>query len=154
MLGHRIRAGPCDSLASIDELLKHVAEWGRSDSRITAVILVGSQARGTATATSDVDLVILTDDPLGLLGQNDWAQSLGSVLRWKDEDWGAVRSRRVWYADGLEVDFGFALPAWLAEPLDVGTRNVVQRGYRMVFDPTGTVASRLHHALAAGAETP
>ena len=141
-------------MESIDDFLKHVAEWGRSDSRITAVILVGSQARGTATAASDVDLVILTDDPPGLLGQHEWARSLGSVQCWQDEDWGAVRSRRVWYADGLEVDFGFALPAWLAEPIDAGTRNVVQQGFRVVYDPTGTIASRLRRALGGEAERP
>jgi predicted nucleotidyltransferase len=144
----------CEFVASVDELLNWIADWGRSDSRITAVILVGSHARGAATPTSDVDLVILTDDPPRLLGEHEWARSLGSVRRWQDEDWGVVRSRRVWYADGLEVEFGFALPAWLAEPLDEGTRNVVQRGFRVVYDPTGTVASRLHRALDGEAERP
>ena len=144
----------CDFVATVDGLLNRVAAWGRSDSRISAVMLAGSHARGTATSASDVDLVIITDNAPEFLADHGWARSLGIVQRWQDEDWGAVRSRRVWYADGLEVEFGFALPAWLAEPLDEGTRSVMRRGFRVVYDPRGTVASRLRRALDGEAETP
>ncbi|MCX6025227.1 MAG: nucleotidyltransferase domain-containing protein [Chloroflexi bacterium] len=141
-------------MASVDGFLNGVADWGRADSHINAVILVGSQARGTATPTSDVDLVIITDNAPELLAEHEWARSFGILERWQEEEWGAVRSRRVWYADGLEVEFGFAPPAWLSEPLDEGTRMVVQPGFRVVYDPTGTVASRLRHALGSDAERP
>jgi hypothetical protein len=45
-----------------------------------------------------------------------------------------VTSLRVRYADGLEVEFGFAAPDWAAAPLDAGTRRVLEGGVRVVFD--------------------
>jgi len=72
-------------VVSVDGFLNCVADWGRSDSRITAVILIGSQARRTATPTSDVDLVIITDNAPALLAEHDWARSFGAVQRWQAE---------------------------------------------------------------------
>jgi hypothetical protein len=41
---------------------------------------------------------------------------------------------RAWFADGLEVEFGFTTPDWAAAPLDEGTRRVVRDGLRVLFD--------------------
>ncbi len=43
---------------------------------VVAVGLVGSYARDTAGPTSDVDLVVLTDDPAAMLGSGDWFRLL------------------------------------------------------------------------------
>jgi hypothetical protein len=50
------------------------------------------------------------------------------------EDWGRVTSLRVWYADGLEVEFGIADRSWASAPLDVGTRRVIEDGLVVLFD--------------------
>jgi len=42
----------------------------------------------------------------------------------------------------------------MTEPLDEGTRMVVQPGFRVLYDPPGTLASRLRRALGSDAETP
>jgi hypothetical protein len=44
-----------------------------------------------------------------------------------------VTSLRVWYADGPEVEFGFATPGWMASPLDDGTRKVLEDGFRVLY---------------------
>jgi hypothetical protein len=45
-----------------------------------------------------------------------------------------VTSLRVWYADGLEVEFGIADRDWASAPLDAGTRRVLEEGLVVLFD--------------------
>jgi hypothetical protein len=52
------------------------------------------------------------------------------------EAWGRVTSLRVWYEDGLEVEFSLATPDWATSP-DDGTRRVVSDGLRVLWDPNG-----------------
>jgi predicted nucleotidyltransferase len=111
------------------------------------VILVGSQARGTARPDSDVDLVVVTETPADLVTDPGWTEYFGAVERQAGEDWGAVRSLRLWYRDGPEVEFGIAAPEWLAEPLDPGTRDVLRAGYRMLYDRAGDLEAALQAAL-------
>ena len=113
---------------------------------VLAVILVGSHARGAARPDSDVDLVILTPEQPAWFRDTTWAAGLGAVVRMSEEDWGAVRSLRVWYADGNEVEFGFAAPSWLDSPLDAGTGRVLDDGYRILHDPSGRAEARLREA--------
>jgi predicted nucleotidyltransferase len=137
-------------MAGIEEFLKRAAEWAQSEIRVDALLLVGSHARGGATASSDVDLVILTESRAPLLRERGWAIAFGTVERLVEEDWGAVRSLRVRYANGLEVEFGLAGPDWLAEPLDPGTAEVVRRGYRLLFDRRGSLTIRLRNLVGPG----
>ena len=48
----------------MEELLNNLREWGLHERAILGIALVGSPARGMARPESDVDLVILLDDPL------------------------------------------------------------------------------------------
>ncbi len=47
----------------ISSFLTQVSDWAARQPDILALALVGSHARGAATETSDVDLVILAQDP-------------------------------------------------------------------------------------------
>jgi predicted nucleotidyltransferase len=69
-----------------------------------AVALVGSHAAGRARPDSDVDLVVLVDDPGHLLGDRSWVGDLGGVAETTIEEWGAGVSRRVRCAAGLKVE--------------------------------------------------
>jgi predicted nucleotidyltransferase len=124
---------------SPEDLLTRVKQWASAQPDITAVLLVGSYARGTAHADSDVDLVILTTNPQRYLDSVSFAEHFGSVSKGQTEDWGRVTSQRVWFHDGLEAEFGFALPDWAARPLDAGTRDVVSNGVKIIFDRDGSL---------------
>jgi len=137
-------------MAGIEEFLKRATEWAQSDLRVDALLLVGSHARGEATASSDVDLVIITESRAPLLRERGWAIAFGTIERSVEEDWGAVRGLRVWFENGLEVEFGLAEPDWLAEPLDPGTAEVVRRGYRLLFDRSGSLTIRLRNLVGPG----
>ncbi|MBI5652390.1 MAG: nucleotidyltransferase domain-containing protein [Chloroflexi bacterium] len=114
--------------------LSHLKTWSQQQPDITGVLLVGSHARGTARADSDVDLIILTTQPQRYLDSITFAEEFGAIAKWQTKDWGRVISRHVWYRDGLEVEFGITLSDWAEQPLDEGTHRVIANGMKIIFD--------------------
>jgi len=124
----------------VAQLIQDVGTWAEARPDVLGVALVGSYARQEARADSDVDLVIVCELPSAYLENTAWIGVFGRPMRIEREDWGRVQAVRVWYADGLEVEFGIADGAWAAAPLDEGTRRVAQNGLRIVFDRGGAFA--------------
>jgi predicted nucleotidyltransferase len=127
---------------TVARLLEQITAWFQERSGVAAIALVGSHARGAARPDSDIDLVILVDDPQVYVHEQGWlsflvADVLNDVaIASQDEDYGPLWSRRVFLASGHEVEFGFARPSWAAtEPLDAGTREVVRDGCQALYDP-------------------
>ena len=138
-------------MPEIGWLLDTLSTWGSSREDIVAIALVGSYARGAARPESDVDLIILAEDPDAYLSHPEWVGQFGEALRAAHEDWGRVQSLRVLHRGGPEVEFGFALPDWAGTaPVDEGTRRVVADGLRIIFDRHGRLAA-LARAVAASA---
>jgi uncharacterized protein len=122
--------------------LGELAAWAAGRSDIVAVALVGSYARGTPQPDSDVDVVILTNDPRRYLDDTAWITHFGEARSPEHEDYNMVQSLRVTYSDGLEVEFGLTVPEWAGtEGLDAGTREVVADGCRIIFDRHGVLAA-------------
>jgi predicted nucleotidyltransferase len=121
----------------IEGFLARVKRWAEERPDIKGVLLVGSHARGAARPDSDVDLIILTVSPQRYLDSISFAGHFGSVLRWEKEDWGRVKSLRVWYQGGLEVEYGIAQPDWASQPLDSGTLQVISEEIQIVYDRDG-----------------
>lgn len=84
---------PASSLARFFSVL---TAWAATERSIQGVALVGSYARGTATETSDVDLVILADDPQAFLRDRSWVDRFGNAVGQSIEDYGNVVSLRVY----------------------------------------------------------
>ena len=119
---------------NVESFLRAVVAWAEELADVRAVALVGSRARHSATETSDVDLVILLHDPSSYWHDTTWTGRFGLVSRHRLEHYGRVTSVRVWYVDGLEVEFGLTDESWAALPLDEGTRRVVADGIRVLFE--------------------
>ncbi len=119
------------------ELISRFKAWVQTQPHILGAALVGSYARGTARKDSDVDFVIVTDQPKSF--ENDeWLQHFGDVSKITLEDYGLVQSRRVFYGNGVEVEFGITTPAWLnTKPIDAGTKEVLDAGYKLIDDKVG-----------------
>jgi predicted nucleotidyltransferase len=115
--------------------------WASDRSDVQAIALVGSYARGEARDDSDIDLVILTDEPQKYLDDIQWTERFGSVEKHQTEDYGKLISIRVWYQDGTEVEYGITTPDWAAIPLDAGTREVILGGMIVLFE-RGILLSR------------
>ncbi len=118
----------------VRKFLEHFTAWARDRCDILAVALVGSYARGAARSDSDIDLVIITTNRAQYLSDIRWTARFGEPARNQTEDYGLVTSLRVWYSDGLEVEYGFTDERWVALPLDKGTRQVIADGMQVLFE--------------------
>src|SRR5262245_19197022 len=136
----------------MEKLASDLRDWGLRESAILGIALVGSHARGTARPESYVGLVILLNNSAALANDIDWMNRFGDVQYMSDEDGGLVQSKRVHYADGREVEFGFTTSEWAAtEPCDAGTLAVARNGFRVVYDPKGLLRNL---AIAAKPDRP
>ena len=122
------------SADQVTPFLREVTRWAAARADLLALALVGSHARGAATETSDVDLVLITTDPQRYLRDTRWLQRFGEIIKHQYEDYGLVTSIRVWYRRGLEVEYGITDARWAAMPLDAGTRRVIADGMRVLFE--------------------
>jgi len=125
----------------INKFFQNVTRWSAAQVDILALALVGSHARGTASDTSDIDLVFITLDPQIYLNNFDWVEQFGKIAKTQIESYGLVTSIRVWYCDGLEVEYGFTDKSWVAEPLDAGTCQVIHDGLRILFERNNILSS-------------
>jgi predicted nucleotidyltransferase len=125
-------SSPQVSTELLETFLARVRRWAEGRPDIAAILLVGSWARGQATPESDVDLVILAQEPGRLLADRGWLEEFGEVRAVREQDWGRVRSLRVFHGSGLEVEYGLTDERWLAEPLDHGTQAVLAGGVTIV----------------------
>ena len=135
-------AGDAAVVASLIEKLRCWAEL-RAD--IRGLVLVGSHARGTARADSDIDLVLVFSDPLPYTRDTDWLSTFGEVVRFSLEDWGKVQSIRVFYRNGSEVEFGITSLDWIAVPVDDGTAGVHRSGHSVLLDREGLVEAAVRN---------
>jgi predicted nucleotidyltransferase len=127
---------------SIETFVIALEEWAAQQPGILAVAIVGSHARGTARQDSDVDVIAIVDDLELYLKTSEWLDHFGRVRSISDENWGLLRSKRVRYAGGMEVEFGITVRKWAAtDPVDPGTQEVVAGGMRVLYDPEALLES-------------
>lgn len=130
----------------MEALLELLARWARRRPDIRALALVGSRARGAPRPGSDVDLVLLTDEPALYTDAEGWVRELGGAGVVKTDSWGVLTERRFVLPSGLEVEVDVGPPSWAAvAPLDEGTRRVAAGGLRALHDPDGLLARLIAH---------
>ena len=123
--------------------LNAFTSWASTQADILAVALVGSFARDAATETSDVDLVLLVNDPRKYVENTSWLKQFGLIEKRCTEDYGNVISLRVWYDGGHEVEYGLTTRDWVQLPLDEGTRRVIEDGMRVLLDREALLSPHL-----------
>jgi streptomycin adenylyltransferase len=122
-------------------VLVMTARWASRHRDISALGLAGSWARGAERMSSDVDLVVLTTSPDSYIQSEEWLSDFGDPPVVRTQEWGVLTERRVRLDSGLEIEFGFTMPAWAAvAPVDAGTRRVVSDGMRPLYDPMDSLA--------------
>lgn len=122
--------------AKVVTFLNEVRTWAAKRSDISAVALAGSHAHGRARPDSDIDIVILSDNPDPLRTPN-WLTELGAVTHVHSENWGVLTSHRAHYLGDGEVEVGVTSTSWADIPIDPGTFRVVSDGVVLVYDPRG-----------------
>jgi predicted nucleotidyltransferase len=124
----------------VDALVAAFTAWVETRDDVVGAALIGSHARSEARAGSDVDLLIVTTAPRRYLEDHEWVTAFGSPEEIALEEWGAVTSLRVRFQRGPEVELGVTSPEWLGtDPVDPGTARVVRDGFRVLWDPDGSL---------------
>ena len=136
--------------AKVSAFLETFSRWAGSQPDVTAIVLVGSYARGTASEGSDVDLVILTSDVHRYFRDRSWVSLFGEVAEYREEDYGRLTSLRAFYGGGLEVEYGFSTPDWATVPIDAGTLRVVKDGVKVLHDPQGIIGGMQREIESSG----
>ena len=72
--------------------------------------------------------MILAEQPRKYLEDIIWAEQFGEIEKYQVEEYGKLTSLRVWYRNGHEVEYGLTTLDWAAQPLDVGTEQVISDG--------------------------
>ena len=133
-----------------------VADWAREREDVQALVVVGSQARSDVPADrwSDLDLILLVDNPEPYAEESSWVAEFGRpVLTFLEGTPVGQRERRVLYETGEDVDFPL-FPVTALELLEKSENaaHLLARGYRVLLDRVG-LEERLAR-VAAAAEHP
>jgi aminoglycoside 6-adenylyltransferase len=126
----------------VELLVAAVADWAADRDDVRAAVLVGSQARADLPADrwSDLDLLLVVDDPAPFLEDATWVADFGeSTLTFLEPTAvGGRVERRVLYSDGQDVDFAIVSVADVQQLLaDPAAAGVIRRGYRSLYDEIG-----------------
>ena len=130
-------------MKTIQTFMDKVTHWAESQAEIMGLALVGSYARNEARVDSDIDLVLVTSHPQHFTNDPAWIKNFGLVKSYAVEDWGLVTSLRVYYENGLEVEYGVTSSEWVNIPIDAGTRKVISDGMQILVDKRGLLRQAL-----------
>lgn len=73
-----------------DDFLNILKEFAENTSYIESVIIVGSYARGTNKANSDLDIIIITSNKTEMVENQDFIQKFGEIDK-KQTDFLAIK---------------------------------------------------------------
>jgi hypothetical protein len=143
--------------AEANAIVSAVTAWAIERGDICAMALVGSWARGNPRQGSDIDLLLLSDRAHEYRRCRKWLAEVdfgGAGYRLQSSRsaiYGVVWSRHINLLPAAEVELTFAECSWAkTDPIDGGTRDVVQNAFRIIFDKAGILA-RLVDAAVSGA---
>jgi len=118
-----------------------VTDWALERPDIRAAFVVGSRARTDTPADrwSDLDVVLVVDDPEPYAQSAAWVSEFGTpVLTFLDETPVGQRERRVLYETGEDVDLPLFPVSALEQLEESGAANeLLGRGYRLLVDEIG-----------------
>jgi aminoglycoside 6-adenylyltransferase len=132
---------------SFEEIERRFTAWAETRPDIRAACVLGSRARKDRPADewSDLDILVLADDPDRLLQSTDWIGEMGDVVLTFLEPTpaGDGLERRVLYEGGRDVDYSI-FPASGLEALSEiqldEVSEIVGRGMRILLDREGALA--------------
>jgi uncharacterized protein len=137
-------------------IVSAVTTWAVERNDICAIALVGSWARGNPRDVSDIDLLLLSGRAHEYRRCRKWLTEIdfgGAGYRVQSSDvsiYGAVWSQHINLLPAAEVELTFAECSWArTDPVDGGTRLVVQDAFQIIFDKDGILA-KLVDAVMSG----
>ena len=131
-----------------EQLIERFTAWAEEEENVRAAVIIGSRARTDHPADewSDLDIIILAQNPEPYWQTADWLQHLGTPWLTFVEPTPDRRGleRRVLFAPGLDVDFApssaAAFRQMLAAGLPPNVADTIRRGIRFLVDKDNLVA--------------
>ena len=137
-------------------LTARLAAWVSRQPNLRALAIVGSWARGNARPESDLDCIVIADEPKGYRGDLGWLATIAfqdagyRVVSSNCAAYGQVWSWHVGLEPEAEVEISFAPPEWASiDPVDAGTERIVKDAFQIVIDKNG-ILEALVAGVAAG----
>ncbi len=122
-------------------VLDSIVRFARASGKVTALILIGSQARTEMKADefSDTDVILVVKDVDYFLHTDSWLAEIGRVhLSFTEPTLDGQRERRVLFDGALDVDFVIMEESADAHALESGEAAfILGRGYRVLVDKRG-----------------
>lgn len=123
--------------AEVVDVSARVTSWATGRRDVLGLLLVGSCAEGTMRPESDLDLIMIVEDP-DQYADGSWTGDLGFGKPDRVRRWGAVCEWRFRTSSGLEVEINIGPRGWARpDPIDAGTQRVVRGGACALYDPEG-----------------
>jgi len=123
-----------------DKTVDKIIAWSEQDRNIESVIIIGSQVRKEKPADewSDLDLMVLTNEPQILLNDNNWLNQFGApvctfiyetVLPFVKWNW---LVKRVLFDDNRDIDFSILLYDQIDDVLAIN-KEIISKGYQVIY---------------------
>jgi len=65
----------------VQNLLKKIKNWAHKNNDLNSLLLVGSYARNEVHQDSDIDLVLIFNDPKKYINNLDWIKEFGLGIK-------------------------------------------------------------------------
>mgnify|MGYP000919455355 CR=1 FL=1 len=136
-------------LDGFSAILANFENWGQGAKQLYGAFLVGSHAREShrADASSDLDLILVVDNPAYFLYTDNWLQAIGDFhISFVEDTFGGQKERRILFDGALDVDFNILPRTVFLSLMEQGVLSIVLgRGYRILVDKMG-LQGLLQHA--------
>jgi len=116
------------------DFIEDFMRWATKRKDIRAAALVGSYAREELDKDTDVDLVIITDTPQKYITDTKWTRVFGKPITKKVEEYEKLTSLRIWYENGLEIEYGFTTREWTKTLKGNELKQIKEDGLRVLFE--------------------
>lgn len=123
----------------VNEKMELVKKWILNEESILLGLLIGSYARGEQRDDSDIDYILMVDNPDEFMLNTNWIKFFGVVVSAQSEVYEEVNALRVYYQDNIELEFGFVKKDWLEMPMKEATREALSGGYEVLKDMNGQI---------------
>lgn len=133
-----------------NRLIDRIVRWGEREESLFAVLVIGSQVREDhpADESSDLDLVMVVDEPGAYLESDGWLKEIGPFhISFVENTVADERERRVLFDGALDVDFTLLSKGSVQKLESEQVRGILGRGCRVLIDKIG-LADRLPGLLA------
>lgn len=129
--------------------LEVLIAWAKEEARIQALLVIGSQARVSPPHSewSDLDILMLVENPDYFIEKTDWLERFGRVVVVAEEivDLGFVDLtwyvKRPLYSDSRAIDFSIMPFDRIDDVLSIN-REIHAKGYEVVYDANGDLVDQ------------